>query len=107
MPPHTPAMDAPARPAEKKPSRVAKYTVKRLLKASFTLPRLQGKGFTHPENGHFVMVPLEFSDLLALETKPVAQVLLAIMRCTIGVPGKGPHDRGLWVQLSVRDIATI
>jgi len=52
------------------------------------------------------MLPPEFDALLAYEHKVVAQVVLVIMRHTIGVKADGPYDRGLWVQLSVRDIAT-
>jgi hypothetical protein len=105
MPSHSPGTHVPAHATEKKPSRVAKHTVKRLLETSFTLPRLQEKGFTHPQNGRFLMLPFEFGVLLALETKAVAQVVFAIMCYTIGVCGDGPHERGLWVQLSTYDLA--
>jgi hypothetical protein len=109
MPSHAPATSAPTHvPARRRnpTSRVAKYTVKRLLEASFTLPRLQEHGFTHPQNGRWLMLPLEFDTLLAHETKAVAQVVLAIMRYTIGVPGDGPYHRGLWAQLSSYDLAS-
>src|SRR5438128_2010041 len=110
MPPHAPATSASKlAPAKKRQpvSRTSKYAVNRLLEITFTLPRIQEHGFTHPRNGHWLMLPPEFGDLLALETKVVAQVVLVIMRYTIGVPGDGPYDRGLWVKLSIREIALI
>jgi hypothetical protein len=51
------------------------------------------------------MLPKEFSLVLALETKAVVQVILAVFEETIGYPGDGPHDRRLWVQLSTRALA--
>jgi hypothetical protein len=46
------------------------------------------------------MLPHEFDVVLAFEPKPVAQVILAVLRETIGQPGDGPHHRGLWAVLS-------
>ena len=41
-------------------------------------------GFTHPENGHFLMMPKEFKAILSLEKKAVAQVVYEIIDQTIG-----------------------
>jgi hypothetical protein len=81
-------------------SRVYRYQVKRQLEASLTLPRIQHQGFTHPQNGFWLMLPKEFDVVLAFEPKPVAQVILEVLRQTVGVPGDGPCNRGLWVALS-------
>jgi hypothetical protein len=57
-------------------------------------------GFTHPEEGNFVMLPREFEAILALENKAVAQVVLYIIRETIGWADEhGRHQRREWVQL--------
>jgi hypothetical protein len=87
-------------------SRVRKYTVKRRLEASVTLPQIQKHGFTHPANGRFLMLPWEFDVVLALETKAVSQVLLAVLRSTIGYPGDGPKDRAIWAEISTYDLAS-
>ena len=81
-------------------SRVYKHTVKRQLELTFTLPQIQKHGFTHPQNGYWVMLPREFDVVLALEPKAVAQVILEVLRHTIGYPGDGPGERKLWVALS-------
>ena len=86
-------------------SRVYQHTVKRQLEFSLTLPQIQQHGFTHPQNGYWVMLPREFDVVLALEPKAVAQVILEVLRCTIGYPGDGPHDRRLWVVLSYSHFA--
>jgi hypothetical protein len=86
-------------------SRVRQYSVNRLCNHSLTLPQLQKFGFTHPENGHWVMCPREFKAIVAHETKAVVQVILEVLDRTIGVPGDGPHGRGLWVELSTYDCA--
>src|SRR5215510_10269477 len=39
-------------------------------------------GFTHPEQGQFIMLPREFEALLALENKAVVQVVFLILRET-------------------------
>jgi hypothetical protein len=50
-------------------------------------------GFTHPNYGHYLMLPPEFDVLLALERKPVVQVVLEIMRATMGwVDDSGEED---------------
>jgi hypothetical protein len=109
MPLHAPARRVSTRgpsPRRTPTSRVVKYTVKHLLEDSFTLPHIQEHGFTHPQDGRWLMLPPEFDTLLALETKAVAQVVLAVLRATIGVPGDGPYDRGQWVPLSAYDLAS-
>jgi len=54
-------------------------------------------GFTHPDRGGYLMLPPEFDVLLALERKPVVQVVLEIMRATMGgivsKPLQKPVDR--------------
>jgi hypothetical protein len=81
-------------------SRVHKHTVKRQLELALTLPQIKAHGFTHPHNGYWVMLPREFDVILALETKAVAQVILEVLRHTIGYPGDGPRERRLWAPLS-------
>src|SRR5713101_6543592 len=57
-------------------------------------------GFTHPEEGQFVMLPREFEALLALENKAVVQVVFLVLRETIGwTDEEGRHKRREWVQL--------
>jgi hypothetical protein len=57
-------------------------------------------GFTHPEDGNFIMLPKEFEAILALEKKAVAQVVLHIINQTIGwVDETGRGGRREWVQL--------
>jgi hypothetical protein len=90
----------------KSTSRVRKYTVKRSLEASLTLPQIQEHGFTHPANGRYVMLPREFDVVLALETKAVSQVVLAVLRRTIGYPGDGPINRAIWAEISTYDLAS-
>ncbi len=48
------------------------------------LQRARTSGFTHPDEGGWLMLPPEFDAVLALETKAVAQIVLEIMRQTIG-----------------------
>lgn len=95
-----------SRPSVCKPrSRVYPHTVKRQLELALTLPQIKAHGFTHPTNGYWVMLPREFDVILALETKAVAQVILEVLRQTIGYPGEGPHERRLWVPLSYSHFA--
>jgi hypothetical protein len=89
----------------KRTSRVYKHTVTRQLELSLTLPQIKVHGFTHPQNGHWLMLPREFSLVLALETKAVAQVILAVFEQTIGYPGDGPHERRLWAPISPGSLA--
>ena len=89
----------------KAPSRVYRHTVKRQCEISLTLPQIQKHGFTHPRDGYFLMLPLEFDIVLALETKAVAQAVLAVLRHTLGVPGPGPKGRGVWATISPNALA--
>ena len=66
-------------------------------------------GFTHPDRGGYLMLPPEFDVLLALERKPVVQVVLEIMRATMGwVDESGEEDengrprRREWARLGHR-----
>jgi hypothetical protein len=57
-------------------------------------------GFTHPEEGQFIMLPREFEAILALEKKAVVQVVFLVLRETIGwTDDDGRHRRREWVQL--------
>src|SRR5262245_18880563 len=75
-------------------------TIKRHLNKELRLPEVQRKGFTHPTHGHYLMLPPEFDLVLAHEPTHLAQVILEVMRQTIGYIGEGPSDRRLWVKLS-------
>lgn len=81
-------------------SRVQKYSIHRQVRQSLTLPRLQQHGFTHPQNGCWLMMPHDFTVLVAYETKAVVQVVLEVLQRTIGTPGDGPGDRNLWTPLT-------
>ena len=50
----------------------------------------QQHGITHPKDGYWLMLPREFDAILALEHKAVAQVVLEVLRQTIGRVGDGP-----------------
>lgn len=80
-------------------------TVKRLLNRSLALPDIGERGFTHPSQGHFLMLPPEFDVLLAEAPKHVAQVVLEVMRQTIGWAGSGSHGRREWARISSRHVA--
>jgi hypothetical protein len=63
-------------------------------------------GFTHPDDGRYLLLPPEFDAILALETKAVAQVVLEVLRQTVGwVDPSGEKDahgrrkRRLWARL--------
>ena len=63
-------------------------------------------GFTHPNEGRYLLLPPEFDVILALETKAVAQVVLEVLRQTVGwVDPSGETDdlgrrkRRLWARL--------
>jgi hypothetical protein len=65
----------------------------------------QQHGFTHPDEGFWTMLPKEYDAILALEHKAVAQVVLEVLRQTIGTPAYGQHGnarRREWAPLSVR-----
>jgi hypothetical protein len=93
------------RSVPKATSRVHKYTVNRLANESLTISQLQQRGFTHPQNGRWLMLPREFKAIVAYESKAVVQVILEVLDRTIGVEGDGPYGRGLWVELSAYDCA--
>ena len=86
-------------------SRVYKHTVKRQLELALTLPKIQQQGFTHPQNGYWVMLPREFDVILAFEPRAIAQVILEVLRQTVGRPGDGPLDRCTWATLSYSHFA--
>jgi hypothetical protein len=70
------------------------------------LHRVREFGFTSPDEGHYLLLPPEFDAILALETKAVAQIVLEVLRQTVGwVDPSGDRDergnrkRRLWVKL--------
>jgi hypothetical protein len=69
------------------------------------LQAAQQHGFTHPKDGYFLMLPKEFDAILALEHKAVAQVVLEVLRQTIGRVGDGPDGRQEWAVISQRHFA--
>lgn len=65
-------------------------------------------GFTHPEDGHYLMMPKEFKAILALETKAVSQVVYEVIDQTIG--WEDPNGRGgrrEWARLSLRHFTNV
>ena len=63
-------------------------------------------GFTSLDEGRYLLLPAEFDAILALETKAVAQIVLEILRQTVGwVDPSGDRDergkrkRRLWAKL--------
>ena len=57
------------------------------------LAMVRERGFTHPSWGGWLQLPHEFDAILAKEDKAVAQVVLAIMRKTLGwVDPRGGTD---------------
>jgi len=63
-------------------------------------------GFTNPEEGRYLLLPPEFDAILASETKAVAQIVLDILRQTIGwidpsheKDERGKYKRRQWVKL--------
>jgi hypothetical protein len=95
----------PRQSVSKSSSRVHKYSVNRQIRQSLILPRLQQHGFTHPQNGYWLMMPQDFAVLVAYETKAVVQVVLEVLQRTIGAPGDGPGGRKLWTVLSTWECA--
>jgi len=69
------------------------------------LQAAQQHGITHPKDGYFLMLPKEFDAILALEHKAVAQVVLEVLRQTIGRGGDGEHGRQEWARISYRHFA--
>jgi hypothetical protein len=68
----------------------------------------QQHGLTHPNVGAFLRLPREFDAILALEQKAVAQVVLEVLRQTIGTVDYGddrtPRHRE-WAVISQRHFA--
>jgi hypothetical protein len=64
-------------------------------------------GITPPAVGGFLQLPREFDAILALEPKPVAQVVLEVLRQTIGtvVNQDGHPTRREWAEISQRHFA--
>src|SRR6266568_1763411 len=63
-------------------------------------------GFTSPDHGRYLLLPPEFDAILALETKAVAQIVLEILRQTVGwvdasgdTDERGNRKRRLWAKL--------
>ena len=63
-------------------------------------------GFSPPDEGRYLLLPPEFDAILALETKAVAQIVLEILRQTIGwidpsheKDERGRYKRRQWVRL--------
>jgi hypothetical protein len=76
-------------------------TLTRKTQLLLTLHHVQQYGFTHPRDSFFLMLPKEFDAILALETKAVAQVVLEVMRETIGwYDPQGYGERREWAPLS-------
>ena len=72
----------------------------RKVKWELLLHSAQQYGFTHPKQCGFLMLPAEYYALLALEKKAVAQIVLEVMRQTIGWDDpSGPHGRREWAKL--------
>jgi hypothetical protein len=69
---------------EKKPAAPIPEPSKRVTGLQAILHHLQAFGFTHPSKGGWLQLPPEYDALLALERKAVAQVVLEVMRQTIG-----------------------
>jgi hypothetical protein len=89
-----PPTDTDAPPPQRRPPRKSGlYAV---------LHSAQQHGFTPPSEGFWVMLPKEFDAILALEHKAVAQVVLEVLRQTIGKVGDGHDGRQEWAPLSVR-----
>jgi hypothetical protein len=71
-----------------------------------TLHSVRTFGFTHPNEGRYLLLPPEFDVILALETKAVAQVVLEVLRQTVGwvdpsgeTDDMGRRKRRLWARL--------
>ena len=70
------------------------------------LHRVREFGFTSPDEGHYLLLPPEFDAILALETKAVAQIVLEVLRQTVGwvdpsgdIDERGNRKRRLWAKL--------
>jgi hypothetical protein len=68
----------------------------------------QEHGITHPTVGGFLQLPREFDAILALEPKPIAQVVLEVLRQTIGTVVYDQHghaEHRQWASISQRHFA--
>ena len=68
----------------------------------------QQHGITHPTVGGFLQLPREFDAILALEQKAIAQVVLEVLRQTIGTPEYDQHghaQRREWATISQEHFA--
>jgi len=97
-----PALPSPQPAKEPNPRPPRKSGLYALLHAA------QQHGITHPREGFWVMLPKEFDAILALEHKAVAQVVLEILRQTIGAvvyTQDGHTLRKEWAMISQRHFA--
>ena len=83
--PEDPAQPQPVPPPSERPTGL-----------QLVLHQVQVRGFTHPSKGGWLQLPPEFDAILALERKSVAQVVLEVMRRTVGFvdPDGEPDDKG-------------
>lgn len=108
-PPAPPPLTAPG-PAPVAPALAAPA-------AAYWTPALiwvQEHGFTHPSWGGWLQLPREFDAILALERKPVAQIVLEVMRRTVGyvdpsgaVDAQGRPARVEWAPLTHQHLTAI
>src|SRR5262249_28615668 len=93
-----PAPQSPAQPRRRREERKSGlYTI---------LHAAQQHGITQPTIGGFLQLPREFDAILALEHKAIAQVVLEVLRQTIGTPDYdqyGNAQRREWAEISTRD----
>jgi len=86
-------------PRRRQPRKSGLYTI---------LQAAQQHGITHPTVGGFLQLPREFDAILALEQKAVAQVVLEVLRQTIGTPEFDKHghaQRREWATISQEHFA--
>jgi hypothetical protein len=89
----------PARRPRRKERKSGLYTV---------LHAAQQHGITHPTVGGFLQLPREFDAILALEQKAIAQVVLEVLRQTLGTPEYDQHgqsQRREWATISQEHFA--
>jgi hypothetical protein len=89
----------PAKPRRREDRKSGLYTV---------LHAAQQHGITHPTVGSFLQLPREFDAILALEQKATAQVVLEVLRQTIGTPAydqDGKARRREWATISQEHFA--
>jgi len=96
---------APAPQPTPKPVKAPKRRPQRKSGLYAMLHAAQQHGITHPKDGFWTMLPKEFDAILALEHKAVAQVVLEVLRQTIGAVGDGQDGRQEWATISYRQFA--